>query len=72
MSTFMIALLVVAGILVLFLVFFIGSAVSLWFQAIISNAHVGLLNIVFMRILHHFFGQLHIVIVRVMRAIDHD
>jgi uncharacterized protein YqfA (UPF0365 family) len=50
MNTFMIGLLVVAAILALFLFFFVGSAVSLWFQAIISNAHVGLLNIVFMRI----------------------
>ncbi|HLV33158.1 MAG TPA: flotillin-like protein FloA, partial [Chitinispirillaceae bacterium] len=29
--------------------FFIGSALSLWMQALISDAHVGLLNIVFMR-----------------------
>lgn len=30
-------------------VFFIGSSISLWIQALVSGAHVGLLNIVFMR-----------------------
>ena len=38
--------LVVAGIV---LIYFIGSAISLWIQALVSGAHVGLLNIVFMR-----------------------
>jgi uncharacterized protein YqfA (UPF0365 family) len=38
--------LVVAAIV---LIYFIGSAISLWIQALVSGAHVGLLNIVFMR-----------------------
>jgi uncharacterized protein YqfA (UPF0365 family) len=31
------------------LLFFVGSAISLWVQALVSGAHVGLFNIVFMR-----------------------
>ena len=38
--------LVLAGILLLF---FVGSALSLWVQALVSGARVGLFNIVFMR-----------------------
>lgn len=38
--------LVVAGLVVFF---FVGSALSLWMQALISGARVGLFNIVFMR-----------------------
>lgn len=41
---------VILGILVLILFFFILSYVSLWIQALISGARVGLLNIVFMRL----------------------
>jgi len=40
-------ILVVAGIV---LFYFVGSAISLWVQALVSGARVGLLNIVFMRI----------------------
>jgi len=43
---FLLIVLVIAAIVVFF---FVGSAVSLWMQALISGAHVGLLNIVFMR-----------------------
>lgn len=42
-------LLLVLVVAVLVVFFFIGSALSLWMQALISDAHVGLLNIVFMR-----------------------
>ena len=38
--------LVIAAIV---LFFFVGSAISLWVQALVSGAQVGLLNIVFMR-----------------------
>ncbi len=31
------------------LIYFVGSAISLWVQALVSGAHVGLFNIVFMR-----------------------
>ncbi len=41
--------LIVIGIAALVLLFFVGSAISLWVQALVSGAHVGLLNIVFMR-----------------------
>lgn len=50
MNPWVIGLLVVIGILAIIFLFTALSALSLWFQAIISNAHVGLLNIVFMRI----------------------
>ena len=36
-------------IILIILLFFIGSYISLWIQALVSGAHVGLLNIVFMR-----------------------
>lgn len=42
-------LLVVLGIAIIVLLFFVGSAISLWVQALVSGAHVGLFNIVFMR-----------------------
>jgi uncharacterized protein YqfA (UPF0365 family) len=42
-------LLLIVGVLGLILFFFVFSALSLWIQALISGAHVGLLNIVFMR-----------------------
>ncbi|HEX7510075.1 MAG TPA: flotillin-like protein FloA [Chitinivibrionales bacterium] len=45
-STFLVLIL---GVLALILFFFVFSALSLWIQALISGAHVGLLNIVFMR-----------------------
>ena len=44
---FVLFLLVIVG-MVLF--YFISSAISLWIQALVSGAHVGLLNIIFMRI----------------------
>ena len=45
-STVIVILLSLAGILLLF---FVGSAISLWVQAMVSGAQVGLFNIVFMR-----------------------
>jgi uncharacterized protein YqfA (UPF0365 family) len=42
-------LLLIIGVAALILFFFVFSALSLWIQALISGAHVGLLNIVFMR-----------------------
>ena len=44
-----VVLVVVLAIAALILFFFVFSALSLWVQALISGAHVGLLNIVFMR-----------------------
>ena len=41
--------LVVIAIALIVLLFFVGSAISLWVQALVSGAHVGLFNIVFMR-----------------------
>ena len=34
---------------ILILVFIVGSSIKLWVQALVSGAHVGILNIVFMR-----------------------
>lgn len=45
-SQALIVILVVAAIVLLY---FVGSAISLWIQALVSGAHVGLFNIVFMR-----------------------
>ncbi|MBN1307720.1 MAG: flotillin-like protein FloA [Chitinispirillaceae bacterium] len=42
-------LLLVLAVAALIVFFFVGSALSLWMQALISGARVGLLNIVFMR-----------------------
>lgn len=42
-------LLLVLVVAVIVVFFFVGSALSLWLQALISGAHVGLFNIVFMR-----------------------
>jgi uncharacterized protein YqfA (UPF0365 family) len=42
-------LLIIAGILGLVLFYFIFSYISLWLQALVSGASVGLLNIIFMR-----------------------
>lgn len=42
-------LLVIVGIAALILFFVIGSSIKLWLQALVSGAHVGLFNIVFMR-----------------------
>lgn len=41
--------LIVIFIAVIVLLFFVGSALSLWVQALVSGARVGLFNIVFMR-----------------------
>jgi uncharacterized protein YqfA (UPF0365 family) len=46
-TTTVLVLIVAVAALILF--FFVFSALSLWIQALISGAHVGLLNIVFMR-----------------------
>ncbi|MBT4525883.1 MAG: flotillin-like protein FloA [Deltaproteobacteria bacterium] len=43
------ALPVVIGIVVLVLFFFISTSISLWIQALVSGAKVGLFNIIFMR-----------------------
>ncbi|HAJ78300.1 MAG TPA: hypothetical protein DCO75_00890 [Fibrobacteres bacterium] len=45
-TTVIVLILAVVGLILFFFVF---SALSLWIQALISGAHVGLLNIVFMR-----------------------
>lgn len=45
---FVIAIILLIAVLVLF--YFVGSAVSLWIQALVSGASVGLFNIVFMRL----------------------
>ena len=42
-------LIVVVAIAVLIVLFFALSAISLWFQSLVSGAKVGLLNIIFMR-----------------------
>lgn len=42
-------LLIIAGIIGLVLFYFIFSYISLWLQALVSGAKVGLLNIIFMR-----------------------
>ena len=45
-SSIIIILIGIAGVVLLY---FVGSAISLWVQALVSGARVGLLNIVFMR-----------------------
>ena len=42
-------LMIVLGVGALLVLFFVGSAISLWIQALVSGARVGLFNIVFMR-----------------------
>ena len=42
-------ILIVIVIAILVLLFFVGSAIALWVQALVSGARVGLFNIVFMR-----------------------
>ncbi|MEW6220652.1 MAG: flotillin-like protein FloA [Thermodesulfobacteriota bacterium] len=42
-------ILLVLVVVVLALLYFVGSSISLWIQALVSGARVGLLNIVFMR-----------------------
>lgn len=42
-------ILIVIVIAAIVLLFFVGSAISLWVQALVSGAHVGLFTIVFMR-----------------------
>lgn len=42
-------ILIVIAIGILVLLFFVGSAIALWVQALVSGARVGLFNIVFMR-----------------------
>jgi len=42
-------ILIVIAIAILVLLFFVGSAIALWVQALVSGARVGLFNIVFMR-----------------------
>ena len=42
-------LLIVLGVAALLVLFFVGSAISLWIQALVSGARVGLFTIIFMR-----------------------
>jgi uncharacterized protein YqfA (UPF0365 family) len=42
-------LLIGVAVAALIIFFYVGSVISLWMQALVSGAHVGLLNIVFMR-----------------------
>ncbi|MBD3344337.1 MAG: flotillin-like protein FloA [Chitinivibrionales bacterium] len=49
MNPVIVLVIAVLAVAALILFFFIASALSLWIQALISGAHVGLLNIVFMR-----------------------
>jgi uncharacterized protein YqfA (UPF0365 family) len=46
LGSILLIVLVIAGIVLLY---FIGSSISLWVQALVSNARVGLFNIIFMR-----------------------
>ncbi len=43
------AFLIILIILLIVLVYFVGSSIKLWIQALVSGAHVGLFNIIFMR-----------------------
>jgi len=47
---FMFILLIIAGVVGLALFYFIFSYISLWLQALVSGAKVGLINIIFMRL----------------------
>jgi len=49
MNNLVIVLGAILGVLVLILLYFVLSAVTLWFQAFITNARVGIFQIVFMR-----------------------
>ena len=49
MGSMTVVLVLIIAVAALVLFFFVFSALSLWIQALISGAHVGLLNIVFMR-----------------------
>ncbi len=42
-------LLIILGIVALIMLYFVGTAISLWIQALVSGARVGLFSIVFMR-----------------------
>jgi len=44
-----IVFLIIIAVAAIVLLFFVGSAISLWVQALVSGAHVGLFTIVFMR-----------------------
>ncbi len=48
-SPVLMALLAIVGVAVIIIFFVLASSISLWVQALISGASVGLLNIVFMR-----------------------
>jgi uncharacterized protein YqfA (UPF0365 family) len=49
MGSMTVVLVLIIAVAALVLFFFVFSALSLWIQALISDAHVGLLNIIFMR-----------------------
>jgi uncharacterized protein YqfA (UPF0365 family) len=44
-----IGILIVVGLVALIMLFILGHVISLWFQALVSGAKVGLLNLLFMR-----------------------
>ena len=49
MNPVVIAILVVAGIIVLFVGFMVMQFVGLWFQALVSGARVGFIDLIMMR-----------------------
>ncbi|HMA64951.1 MAG: flotillin-like protein FloA [Fibrobacterota bacterium] len=50
MSNFFVILAVIAGVIAIILLFVVFSYLNLWLQALVSNARVGLFNIIFMRL----------------------
>ncbi len=50
MSNFFVILAVIAGVIAVILLFVVFSYLNLWLQALVSNARVGLFNIIFMRL----------------------
>jgi uncharacterized protein YqfA (UPF0365 family) len=50
MSNFFVILAVIAGVIAIILLFVVFSYINLWLQALVSNARVGLFNIIFMRL----------------------
>ena len=48
-SPVVVGVLVVAGIILLILLFYVGQYVSLWFQALLSGARVRLIDLIMMR-----------------------
>jgi uncharacterized protein YqfA (UPF0365 family) len=48
-NAIIIGILIVVGLVALIVLFILGHVISLWFQALVSGAKVGLLNLLFMR-----------------------